>query len=373
MAVIDDALAKTWKFYFPKKDLNRVLTLQATAPRFVFTQSASRLAGQFAHDCPDLVLNNRQFAVPPYPQMYIEFHSQSFMEGSPYAKTNEAYYDEMGMPPDQNVGYLLDGPWVYTFVTNGVDPPGPSLLKIKLVRPGEAAGLDQIRLVASHEDSPVGSAKPAYFADDDKVSNADWTRMVAILGGAVAALQSEDQRQQILSEVSYHWLGPPLAKNHSLGNTYLKALQGGAGEIRNLWTLLLWLNQPARVRFVDVPATRRIVGGKLRAYRQHKSVDIELGKSITIRRALKFEDRESPINHPVRGAFHHSGGNPACTHEWPLWPDDKSHWYCVKCNRMRWWTKGHRRGDATKGFSDTQYNVKLAEKPPGWPDTAPKP
>lgn len=139
-------------------------------------------------------------------------------------------------------------------------------------------------------------------------------------------------------------------------------LKAGAGEVRNIWSLLLWLNQPARINYIDQPAGSRIHRGKRVSYGRHKTVDIDLGRVINLRRHIKLPvERASPVRHKVRGAFHHSGGDKNCGHDWPLMPDKKGHWVCTRCGRMRWWVRDHVRGDATRGYNDNEYVVNVGD------------
>jgi hypothetical protein len=132
------------------------------------------------------------------------------------------------------------------------------------------------------------------------------------------------------------------------------------GTLRNAWSLLLWLNQPARLRTVDVPARRGISKGKLRTYMAHHVVTIDLNKKYrTIRRAfLSGAPRTPSRRHEVRGSFHHHGGlEQGCGHDWPLMPDIEGVWQCNKCQRRRWWVKDHLRGDASRGFVHKEYDT----------------
>jgi hypothetical protein len=124
--------------------------------------------------------------------------------------------------------------------------------------------------------------------------------------------------------------------------------------------MLLWVNRPSKMHFDPHPAGARFVRGKRVAFRKHTVIDVDLAKVRVVRDAIHLDyERASPVNHKVRGAFHHSGGQPAHGHSWTLVPDDNGHWHCLGCGRKRWWVKEHRRGDPTKGVNDADYAVSV--------------
>jgi hypothetical protein len=55
----------------------------ARAKPFLFSNKASTLMGKFAYQCTDLLLQNRQFAIPPYDCMYLEFNYDLFLREAP--------------------------------------------------------------------------------------------------------------------------------------------------------------------------------------------------------------------------------------------------------------------------------------------------
>lgn len=335
MTIMDQALSKPCPSYLKPDIHRRLLYLRNQASRFVFSANASSIAGKFALDAGDLVLKHRQFAIPPFEKTYIEIDARRW-----YESTNRV----TGPPntQDTRVGYLIDGYDVFVFA-DGPDSMGPmpAVLGYRVVPPSYEGG--------------AGHDVPFILGGE----GGEWSRLVGALGTTLERLNSEEERLAISQEIAFrlYTVKQPSAER------YMRMLRATAGEVRNLWTCLLWLNQPTRIQYVNEPAGARLIKGKRVAYRAQKVIEIDVGRIKTIRRLMRFEDRESPVRHKVRGAFHHTGGSQHCSHEWTLFPDEHGHWYCDKCARMRWWVKDHVRGDSTKGWNDSQYSVEASQPP----------
>jgi hypothetical protein len=355
--IIDDALAhKGGTKFIDRKIVDRLFPLKISAKRFVFSPEASQTIGRFAFECGDIIVNNRQFAKRPYEQMYIEFDAKAFFkdfrdQGLLYSQQKAAAASKKlnEDQEDSRIGYLLDGDKIYSFaersITDGLPPQIMLPLLFKLVAPGEHAGRDSAPLDLSRYREPVA----------DKQSLLEWFRLGTAYGTTMHSISSEEQRLQMLDQVSFHWIGaapmqPPLMT---------EILRNHSGEMRNVLALLLWLNQPSRIHLVNEPLRSRISRGKRVVYNQHHVVTLKLGPKVTVRSALRFEDRASPIRHEVRGFWQHYGGNKNCTHAWTAFPDENGHFVCQKCSRLRYWIKEFVRGDATKGFATSEYAVKV--------------
>ena len=317
------------------------------AERFVFSPDASALAGQLAHGAFDLIWENRQFAIPPFDPCYLEFDATRYFDGI------QTTADLYGAPRDTRLGYLLTGNRVFTLVDSRdkdgrKDPRVPPVLfsqvAFELAAPGErptSANVDFSTL-------PVAgiSLQGRHFAAGE------------VLGMWALGAQAEQRHSAELTELGQR-IGVIWTLEHSHGNAGLeRAMQDCAGELKHVWAFLLWLNQPAKVRFDNSPAGGRMVGNKRVAYQAHRTVHIELGRT-SIRKAFNrwAEERLSPRRHKVRGHFCHSGGDVNHGHTWPQEPDVDGHWRCSGCGRLRWWKESHVRGDATRGWVTHDYQV----------------
>jgi hypothetical protein len=180
-------------------------------------------------------------------------------------------------------------------------------------------------------------------------------------------ITDEDERLQLLDQVQPHLFIDYYnrikdVEGQNTAKVIRTMLNHGAGDVRNVWAALLWLNRPAHTIISNQPAGRRFLRGKSVAIKSHRTIEIDLHKVRSLRRAFTLSgERLSPRRHRVRGAFHHKYGTFACSHNWPLLPDDDQHWTCTRCGRIRWWVKEHKRGDASRGEIDHDYSVTTGE------------
>jgi hypothetical protein len=337
--IIDDALIHSRK-NLTRRQWERIASAHRRAESFVFGKSASALAGRFAAECGELILRHRQFAIAPFPDTYVEVDSREFCAGFRNRKLSSmdrqlGFTDENA---DHTVGYLITGDHVFVCASGSSGSAQITPIYYTIAPPGGQARFDN-----SSWGRPIALA-----ADAD----GEWNKLVYGLGTIIPNIHDEDERQSLLREFQIHYLDGRTSEQAAL------AAYGGAGEIGNLWACLLWLNRPEHTVFSNQPAGRRFIGGKQVAYKAHRIVEIDLHRMRSIRRAFTLSGpRLSPRRHNVRGTFHHSGGEIACSHDWPLLPDVDGHWQCRRCGRLRWWVKDHVRGDATRGWVSHEYAV----------------
>ena len=323
-----------------RKQQERLLDARRRAQAFVFTAEASRLVGRFANQCGDLILRHRQFALAPFPDAYVEYDCRAFMADFPGMTDAETEVGFTQENMDHRVGYLISGDTVSVFVCGPGDPDGQIVaFYYTLAPPGQRARTD--------------AAVIPMPANDE---GAQWSKLAFGLGRAAHNIHDEDERQSLLGEYEVH-------SHFGSERPFSTMMLGSAGEIRNLWACLLWLNRPGHTINTTEPAGRRFLRGREIAYKTYRIVDIDLGRMRSLRRAFVLSGpRLSPRRHNVRGAFHHHGGDVACEHQWPLAPDVDGRWQCKSCGRLRWWQRDHVRGDATRGWVDHDYNVDAVEE-----------
>lgn len=354
--IIDEALASRpdW-LYNDRKRYEEIVAASKRSERFLFSNAASGLLGRFITECGDLVLQHRQFAIPPYGEMYFEVQKPFFTTFSSIAYGPNGQMRVLDTPPtDASLGYLITGNYVHVFAAGTGGTPKLSPVYYTWAPPGEVARYDRPE-----------RGRPIIMTGE----HARWSTLGLILGNAIHKIKDEETKESLLTEVHPH-VFPPWAKlvkeNDGTGglNTALNTLlQGTAGDMRNIWAALLWLNRPVHTTISNQPAGRRFFKGKQIAYKAHHAVEIDLHKHRSIRRAFVLSgERLSPRRHRVRGAFHHTGGTFACSHVWPLTPDVDGHWKCHRCGRLRWWQKDHMRGDSTRGYVDHTYGVTTGEE-----------
>jgi hypothetical protein len=324
----------------------RIERAKYRANSYVFSSAASELVGRFVKDCGELVINHRQFAIPPYPTTYIEFDSRAYHQHFP-CDPRDAH-----MPTDEVVGYLFDGNEMFICCRSGSGSGSSNwtVIHFHIVPPGQFAGPHIGVSMVQDGWEKTGAATGEH---------AEWIQLGNMLGSTLEKIRDEPTRQALLSEVSYR---DSVSDQVPHRIAMERITRFNAGDIRNAWAFLLWLNRPKHTAMRLIPARRGIVRGRQVAYRAHHTVEIDLGRK-TPRQAFELSGpRASPIGHRVEGCFHHSGGDPAHGHFWPTIPDERNHWVCYGCGRKRWWVRDHVRGDTARGWVDKDYVVTVGEE-----------
>jgi len=348
MTILEEALSKPRPPFIVRHHWDALQIAARRAERFVFSTKASDLIGRFVNEAGELVISHRQFALPPFNDTYIEFDSRAFHKSSP-ADPHLADKDT-----DDVIGYLISGKNVFTVAARS--DIGAKIMPgyFRVVPPGEEAGPDHSSLARFRR-----STGELEYAPKDQLA---WVKLAVILGSTVMRIPDESTRLAVASEVSLQTMIDP--KFRIPGDNYEELLRTSAGDPRNAWAFLLWLNRPKHTVLNREPARRTLRHGRQVTYGAHHTVEIDLGRSRILRRAFLLSGpRLSPRRHKVRGAFHHSGGDTDHGHAWPLIPDVDGHWKCSGCGRVRWWVKDHVRGDATRGWVDKDYAVKVEPEP----------
>ena len=324
--IVDEAARNTPRHIWDWRPVTRLLP---QARRFILTDAASEKLGRIVDKTDELILENHQFAIAPYPVTYVELASDRFHVGLDRPTTEDlGYGDEV----DTRMGALITNERVWFFAdasrVEGM-PTGPMIAPVGLARGGRR-----------------GPWHPS----------SDWWRLSVLLGSSVHAITSEQVKQEILSQ----WdLVPQLIDWHLYEK---EMIHGGAGDCRTLLALLLVLNQPHVINLEPRKARSGISGGRRRNYWAHSVVEIELGRRRNYKKLIaQGLPRRSPRAHEVRGHFVHFNLGPGCSHQWPsmpeIKPDGSPRWICSKCGGLRTWRDAHVRGDASTGFTTKDYEV----------------
>lgn len=318
---IKDLPPKVWSNVGMKPHVTK--QVQALAPRarqFLFDEAASKLVGEFIRDCPDILVDQMQFARQPYDITYIEVDMA-------------ALYQAMGKrtiwlgEKDWKVGFLAHGGTVYT-ITNSRERPEAAL--------APTCTLD-------YEYRPVASNP---LSDDSKV----------LLGSTWNAL-SEAQRTAFAQRFNVGFLAEEIARDKAL-EIMLPAI---AGEARVYVACLLFLYQRRHLTLTDHGPRRTLSKGRQRVYMAHTTVTIHLSQYTDLKHELTVgHDRSAPRRHEVRTHYKHRQLTAGCVHEWVRVEDaDNEQWRCTACAGLRWLCRSHLRGDGSIGFVTKHYEVKL--------------
>jgi hypothetical protein len=260
--VIDEILARPnriEKAVFTKAiaEMRRALP---RARRYSFSAKASELAGRLAYECPDLILKNWQFAIPPYPTMYVEFDAKAFFKNHSDPKSDPT--------ADSLCGFLIDHQRIYVMV--------------------EARNGSRALCPVGWKLGAVGQTVDTKLTVNLKTVEGDWgdpgaradmaATLSLITAWGEAFRYATEHQDNIDFNVFYDACKPDLVMDEEPWRVVgekdpsgsLPMLTAQAGDMRNLFALLLWLNQTKHIRYVDVPASSRISRGKRIAYaKQH--------------------------------------------------------------------------------------------------------
>jgi hypothetical protein len=325
MSLLDDVKDLPPKAWSNKGMLPQVTRqVQALAPRarqFVFDEGASRLVGEFIRDCPDILVDQMQFARQPYDTTYIEVDI-------------DAMYQTMGIRKiytgerDWKVGFLAHGGTIYA-ITNSRERPVAHLSPT---------------CTFDYEYRPV-AADP--LSDDSKV-----------LLGSTWNVLSDAQRDAFAQRFNVGFLASHEFDRDKALEIMLPAI---AGEARVYVACLLFLYQKHRLTLIDQVPRRALSKGRQRVYMAHTTVTIHLSQYTDLRRDLSVGfDRSAPRRHEVRTHYKHRQMTAGCEHQWVRVEDaENEQWRCTGCSGLRWLCRQHLRGDGAIGFVTKHYEVKV--------------
>jgi hypothetical protein len=298
--------------------------VQALAPRarqFVFDEGASRLVGEFIRDCPDILVDQMQFARQPYDITYIEIDLDTVYQTMGIRKI---YTGER----DWRIGFLAHGGTVYA-VTNSRERPVAHLSPT---------------CTFDYEYRPV-AADP--LSDDSK----------ALLGSTWNVL-SDAQRNAFAQRFNVGFLASDEYDRTKALEIMLPAI---AGEARVYVACLLFLYQRRHLTLTDHGPRRTLSKGRQRVYMAHTTVTIHLSQYLEMKRDLTAaHERSAPRRHEVRTHYKHRQLTAGCEHQWVRVEEaENEQWRCTACAGLRWLCRSHLRGDGGLGFVTKHYEVTL--------------
>ena len=360
--ILDEALASHHKHsaWMHPVALKRVQAAAHHAKRMIFDADASRLLGRFMNSCVDLIIANRQFAMPLYDTMYVELDTQAMYREIDGEAAGPIKLDSA--EADTSIGFLIDYRTVYILAKGPVsscimpvcfyfNPRGE--YKIPTM------GMD-IPYYDFHEDA-------AYITQINKdrssrpPSMETEAHLALMLGKSASHVKTPDMLD-FAREVAFFYAGKKPADRLS-PKAHQDVLTEMVGDVRNLYAVLLWLNSlPHTVKYISQPAGSKLYRGKRLALSSHNVVTIHMKGSVEVRNLFKKAIRHhaSPRLHDVRGFWRHRRGIPqGCGHIWPATADEHHKFVCSKCGRERWWVRDHQRGDKSKGYIDKHYEAEI--------------
>ena len=309
-------------------------TYRYTAQRFRFSDEVVRSVAQLTKDYPHLLMRNYQFAVPPYPTTYIEYNVRVWAE-----EMGKSYYKVQDETSDQWVSYLIHDSISYTLSAVKYENPFPSPFAFGLTH-----GVVGPR--------PLGILR----IEGDYGGHAE-TAMASLCLGATFFADGNGVTDEIVADISNRisvWIDLGL-RTVSQANIS-KLISQSRGEVRNIWALLLWINQPQHMIFDDVPAQRFMIGNKSIASPRHRLV--RLRPKVTVHQMNRvMQLRMKPGLHDVRQFWRNFDKSDNCDHDWPMLPDEFGQFHCQRCSQWRVRVKEHKRGDPSRPVIRRGYEL----------------
>ncbi len=311
------------------------------AKKFVLDAQAATYIGRMLRDHPRIVSDANDFAQRPFEHMWIEMPFKGFYEAI------------TGRPADpdgdQRVGYLFDGPVVNvaagagTMATSGFIPS-----EYILNRPMSVE--DQCKLCDLLQISRLG------------IDLMLWGESAHAFGNQGATWDAEGLRS--------------LRTNHTMRIKQVEglspermrvAIDGSAGDLRNIIGLLLFLNRTADIQTVrEEGMSHGMINRKPRPLMPHRVISLRVNPMPRLIKLAADHDHIMRRLHDVRGHYCHDRlARAGCQHGSELGGDfgeawteyEPLRWKCQDCGGKRWWRHEHSRGTAEVGVSTQSYAV----------------
>ena len=336
-------------------DPEKMRTRVTLAKRFVLDKAASRILGEICRDAPEAIAYAQEFAIPPFPLMWVELDARELFTVVARDDIAAGLGDPLDPDADATLGFLYDGPTVYSVVCTDNIKSGIGIMPYvyRLNQPADPEfegataammGLSRIGLDAFY----WGSALPSLQAHDPSMIRALRASHTIDLGVKDWRKVLEDPGQ--------------LAALRKATATFV---DGAGGDLRNVIAILLLLNRTSDYTYVDVPIEKgHMIGRTPRALTSYRSIKIHLSPVKKIIRQGKRQGAAWKRRHDVRGHFCRNklarlaeqsfGVCKGVTHDWN--EIDVNQWGCLKCGGLKWWKVPHERGHFM-GAVDAKYEV----------------
>lgn len=301
---------------------DQVLDLLVEAKRFVLTPESASYFGQLIHDYPELIAQEMEFAIPPFPLCYFEIPFEPFWRA--------VTHREPDATADVNVAYLISGPRVYVMASG--------------------RGFVQLCPYGYRLNQPLSQEESLAIA---KAIAEPRLAIDSIFWGESYPKLDVDMRRALRASHGVEFYCPEVYKTE-----VIQFWTHGAGDVRNIIGLMLLMNRASQLTILsDIPSDRGVIGNKSATFLRHSVVTFKVNP---LPRIVKLAPRRSPRGavreHDVRGHFcHNRKGKSSCTHQWIEYKPNK--WRCDVCGGIRWFREAFRRGKRDKGVVKTSYQV----------------
>lgn len=341
----------------PKHHMNVVLpestrvVMQAKykARRYQFDPEVIRAAAMLIKDHPNILLDNFQFALPTYENMYMEVDINEFQEALGAPTTSDILKIS---ERDKIIGYIISDNTIRTILTT-TENSNPVVAQIVHTM-NDHTPVPGCRPVSGLLHKRMQTTETDELIKDELPHLQDSTLALAHLLGTTLSNPRANLTQQQADELQRRfqvWVPHGLPKR-----MFERAMVGSMGEIRTVLMFLLWLNQPKVVELSHQSATRRWRHARQISYAAHHVV--KLKSNLNRKKIIRaFGGARPPRRHEVSAFWRNFEKTSGCIHDWPIFPDEREHYHCSKCSQWRTRVSQHERGDATLGFVTKEYKV----------------
>jgi hypothetical protein len=364
--ILDSALNRRHNSTLPRKRVKELLRYAYNSKRFVFEPSASRKLAKFSRLSPDVVCANAMFALPPFPNTYIELDNLAAIDAlSPYL-VDASIITDPDTPKRLAYFFCEDG---CIYVITGDD-------KDAMFTPFVYANVDHNEF--GFKDFWI---KPqADFVYEGKVligRDEHYERFKLYLMTGVDPLTPHPERDEL------DLIMKPLTDLYDVGLTsenkprltndiFTAMVEECAGGLRWAIAALTLLNMQRHVTITEHRAGRKLVRGKHFAIPAHNVVTIDLdADDKTFRQVLSTTPTGiHQRRHEVSGHWVHYNVASQCQHEWVQFHSEEARvrdmethgfeltrYICAHCGGRKTRKPKFEKGDIRLGRVQKDYKV----------------
>jgi hypothetical protein len=295
MMVLDTALAHGVMLTNGIKQ--KLKYLKPFTRRFVFNADASHKQGRFAMEAADTICRNANYIVKPYPNTYIEIDNHACIRGA----KNDVMFGA-----DERIGYLWTE-YGQCFVCYG---SGHKAEWSPFVYAQHGTGGDGDRLWEIYDKQIVQLDDSM---DDERMTYARFKQYLMI--GQVAPDLRPDVNKFSHNLTDLYEIG--LARSDIPMEVLEAAFNENIGTYKYALACLMLLDERIKRQLVHVPATRKVIQGKLTAVAKHDVVTIDLDVP-TIRKVYAKTAHQGghQIEHDVSEHWVYYDCSTQCQHDW---------------------------------------------------------
>lgn len=323
------------RFGYHSDAIKTLIDARHTAKRFILDDHAAFMLGATATSMADLILEQAEFARPPFDVCYFELSARACYDGrvnyAPHVNPDSA---------DDTIAFLWSHGTLY-IIAQGPDTEGKDILLGPLsITPNEP----QHAAASPLTDLQKRIWLLGYMRVRDQYQTVQRVDLIVPPPGLLDTINVKrlDGVRTIKPDgwEEFSWQS---------GGDYLVAV-----------TLLLLLNQPSKSIVInDQAPSRGFVGGKNVVFPRQSNIMINLHPRETLLHLLTTEGHGSRRWGTVRGHWTHRGGTLECSHSYEPRDLTGKRFECAHCQRKRTWREyPHGRGDKTKGIVDQQWSVR---------------